>query len=269
MHVAKRTPMKCPLDADILLHALATGADARDAVSRHVDECATCRVRVAHLRYVIREVSSSEGTARRTAPACLDEFALTEMVQGTADDATRNARIEHLATCGHCRRELASLADLLADPDVTKEIRAVEPGSSRRSRQWPWRAGVGLVAASLAIAIVQQQRSPNESLPPHRSPTITGAAVPTAVFPVGDVPAVRALQWATVSGADRYRVTLFDARGRVVYEAQLGDTTALVPDSVTLVPRQSYLWKVEARSGVERWTSSDLVEFRVIGGQRR
>jgi hypothetical protein len=86
---------------------------------------------------------------------------------------------------------------------------------------------------------------------------------------MGDVRTVRALQWATVSGADRYRVTLFDATGRVVYEVQLGDTAAVVPDSVTLVPQQSYLWKVEARSGVERWTSSDLVEFRVIGGRRR
>ena len=269
MHVAKRTPMKCPPNADILLHALSTSADPRDALSQHVDECATCRIRVVHLRRVMRDVSSSTETIRRTATACLDESALAETVQGTADDAARNARIEHLVGCGHCRRELASLADLLADSDVAKEIHAVEPGSSRRSRQWPWLAGAGLVAASLVIAVVQQQRSPNEPLPPHRSPTITGAAVPTAVFPVGDVRAVRALQWATVSGADAYRVTLFDARGRVVYEAQLGDTTTLVPDSVTLAPRQSYLWKVEARSGVERWTSSDLVEFRVIGGQRR
>lgn len=260
--------MKCPPNADMLLHALATSAEARDALTPHVDECATCRVRVDHLRRVIRDVSSPEGTARRTASACLDESALAEVVQGTAADATRKARIEHLVACGHCRRELASLADLLADSVVAKEMHAVDRGRSRRSQR-SWLAGAGLVAAALVIAVVQQQGSPNESLPLHRSPTITGAAVPTATFPVGDVPAVSALRWATVSGADRYRVTLFDARGRVVYEAQLGDTTALVPDSVMLAPRQSYLWKVEARSGVERWTSSDLVEFRVIGGPRR
>src|SRR5689334_7616714 len=116
MPVAKRTPMKCPPDADILLHALATSADQRDARARHVDECATCRVRVDRLRRLIREVRV-EGMAGRTASGCLDESALAETVHGTADDVTRKVRIEHLVSCEHCRREIASLADLLADPD--------------------------------------------------------------------------------------------------------------------------------------------------------
>ena len=50
-----------------------------------------------------------------------------------------------------------------------------------------------------------------------------------------------------------FRVTLFDAVGRVLYELQVADTAVAIPDSVTIVPARSYLWKVEARTGWDRW----------------
>ena len=77
------------------------------------------------------------------------------------------------------------------------------------------------------------------------------------------------LRWSAVPGADRYHVTLFDAGGRLVYEAQLADTAATLPDSVRLVAGQSYLWSVEARIGWDRWSSSPLTEFSVVGGRRQ
>jgi hypothetical protein len=76
------------------------------------------------------------------------------------------------------------------------------------------------------------------------------------------------LRWSPVAGADRYRVTVFDATGRVMYASEVSDTVVLFPDSVLLVPGAAYLWKVDARTGFDRWAGSELVEFRVAGPRR-
>lgn len=81
--------------------------------------------------------------------------------------------------------------------------------------------------------------------------------------PVGDVASAATLQWTLVAGADRYRVTLFNAAGAVLFEAQVTDTAVTLPDSVVIAQGRSYLWKVEARTGWDRWAASDLIEFRV------
>jgi len=64
-------------------------------------------------------------------------------------------------------------------------------------------------------------------------------------------------------------VILFDAAGRVVYETQLTDTVATLPDSVTLAAGPPYLWKVEARAGWDRWWGSELVRFSIAAPARR
>jgi hypothetical protein len=74
------------------------------------------------------------------------------------------------------------------------------------------------------------------------------------------------LRWTAVPGADRYRVTLFDADGRVLFETQVPDTIAALADSVSLQAGRPYFWKVEARTGFDRWTGSSLAEFRVGRG---
>jgi len=80
---------------------------------------------------------------------------------------------------------------------------------------------------------------------------------------------VNDLRWSHVAGADRYRVTVFDATGGVVYTAEASDTVVAFPDSVPLVPGAAYLWKVDARTGFDRWAASVLAEFRVAPESRR
>ena len=75
--------------------------------------------------------------------------------------------------------------------------------------------------------------------------------------------------WSTVLGADRYRVTLFDSTGVVVFEAESVDTTVALPESVALPSGRKYLWKVEARTDIGRWSASDLVEFSIPTGPSR
>src|SRR6267378_2137579 len=102
----------------------------------------------------------------------------------------------------------------------------------------------------------------------HRSPP--GAqAVPVPRSPVGVVAQAETLWWTSVAGADRYRVTLFDGGGRVLFETQLADTLAVLPDSIVLDHGRPYLWKVDARTGWQRWAASGLVEFSIAGGPPR
>jgi len=83
------------------------------------------------------------------------------------------------------------------------------------------------------------------------------------------VATVNDLRWSHVAGADRYRVTVFDATGGLVYATEGSDTVVAFPDSVALVPGASYLWKVDARTGFDRWATSELAEFRVAESRRR
>jgi len=55
----------------------------------------------------------------------------------------------------------------------------------------------------------------------------------------------------------------------VVYAAEATDTVVAFPDSVPLVPGAAYLWKVDARTGFDRWEASVLAEFRVAPESRR
>jgi hypothetical protein len=70
-----------------------------------------------------------------------------------------------------------------------------------------------------------------------------------------------------VPGTGEYRALLFDQGGQVIYEVELADTIAPLPDSVSLVPGRQYLWKVEARIDWDHWSSSELVRFSVPSGQ--
>jgi hypothetical protein len=70
-------------------------------------------------------------------------------------------------------------------------------------------------------------------------------------------------RWSPVAGADRYRVSLFDAEGSVLWESEVAGSTAALPDSVRLTPATPYLWQVAARTGVGRWSAAPLTDFRL------
>lgn len=251
----------CPSEPEILRFALRGAAGSESALASHLNECASCRARVAGLRRVICGIEASAGRREAAADGCLDEASLSEFVARRDASGRREAQIAHLAVCGHCRHRLSSLVELLGDPGIAAELGRLERDGTRlRALSGPLGA-VGLVAAVVLLAVALPRGSDRRT--PHRSPTITATATPAPSFPVGDVTAAAALRWAAVAGAERYRVTLFDSEGRVRYEAQTADTIAALPDSIGLIAGRSYLWKVEARTELERWASSELMEFRL------
>jgi hypothetical protein len=201
------------------------------------------------LRHAARREAG--GTAR-----CLDDETLASLVDGTIDDARRAAALPHLADCAWCRTAVASLSRALADPLIAREI----PASSRARRRMLAMA-IPVAAAAVLVLLVAPQRGDDQLA--HRAPTITAVSSPVLMSPVGVVASAQTLRWSTVAGADRYRTTLFDDAGAVVYETQTVDTSITLPDSIGLVRGRSYLWKVDARTGWGRWSGSELIEFSV------
>jgi hypothetical protein len=199
-------------------------------------------------------------TLHRDAPAtaqCLDEDSVAALAEGTLDDPARARTLPHLAECARCRTAVASVSRALGDPAVAREI-ATLGGGRRRFFQ----IAVPVAAAAVILLIVMPAPQ-SDVAPPHRAPTITAVSSPVLVSPVGIVGGAETLQWSPVAGADRYRTTLFDDTGAVVYETQTGSTAVALPESVHLAPGRSYLWKVEARTGWGRWSASELIEFSI------
>ena len=195
-----------------------------------------------------------------TTPDCLDDETIAAAADGTLPPAARTAAQQHLASCARCRSAVAAVSRLLSDDAVAGAVKALD-----RSRNAPvWRIPAAVAAAAALVLLLLWPR-PGDELP-HRAPTITAATQPVPLEPIGAVADVPVLRWAAVPRADRYRVTLFDAAGGVLYEVLLSDTVVAVPDSVAIVAGGVYLWKVDARTGFDRWSASQLVEFSVAGG---
>ncbi len=213
-----------------------------------------------------RAFATRVGRDPRSHGDCLDDETVAALAEGALDDDTRAVVLPHLAGCAPCRRRVASVARALADPMVAREIRAAEGGRRGLLRRTGWiSAGSAAAAVLLLLALPARFDEP----PAHRESPITAAAAPAAVSPVGPVAGARSLRWTAVSGADRYRIALFDAEGGVLYEAELTDTVAVLPDSVLPAQGETYWWQVDARIGFDRWVASDLIQFSVARGTQR
>jgi anti-sigma factor RsiW len=165
--------------------------------------------------------------------------------------AADRARVEaHLSECRDCRAELIAVTRVL------------------RGRERPRRVLLPLAAAAAVLVLVvpwsrlTQIRQPGQ--PVLREPASTTAVAPTVIAPRGPAGGTRFV-WSAVSGADRYRITVFTRDGSVAWETQLAETTVALPETLAtpLAPGARYFWKVEARVGWQRWVSSELTEFSV------
>jgi hypothetical protein len=198
---------------------------------------------------------------------CLDADVLAACAAGTLPAELRPAALGHLAECRDCRLTMASLARALESPAVRAELASLPDGRAARGDD---RLRFALPAAAAAAAVLFVALWTGGGPPPepaHRAPAITAADNPEPISPLGAARRVDALRWSAVPGVDRYRVTLFDAVGQMLFEADLQDTLVLLPDTIGLLPGRAYFWKVEARTGWDRWSASPLLEFSVDQGR--
>ena len=243
----------------LVRHVCEAGDRADAALARHLDRCPTCADEVRRLE-TVRDNLHAVVPVGLPGPECLEDDLLAGLADGTIQEASRGEAMLHLARCAHCRRAVASVARALADPAVAAAAVAADRAPSRRL--------VRLViptaaAAILLIAVLGRQGSEGRPSPIHRAPAITAVDQPAAISPLGAGARPEWLRWGAVAGADLYRVVLFHGDGSVLYELELRDTTTALPDSIRLIPGDSYLWMVEARTGWDRWSSSRLFEFSI------
>lgn len=211
--------------------------------------------------------------ARRT-PDCLDDAAIAALVEGRAFDERQRA-VRHAGECAYCRYRVAALARVSADPAVKKEIEALE--SDRRSVRsprigWKFIATTGLAAAAVLAILVEPTGTLRDRFIPrgdnvHRESAITTADAPRIISPSGTAREADVLRWTSVAGADMYRVRIWNQSGDVIWSTETRDTLASVPAAVER--GVSYLWEVNARTGWDRWTSSEFVEFTIGASPNR
>lgn len=253
--------MNHPSSNALAQHACADGGSGDPALAAHVGACAICAEQIRQLRLLLRELRAV-GHADLRGPTCLDEDRLAALAGGTLAPSLRGEALTHVATCGHCRSAVASLARAFADSAVATATSGAERAPGGR---WLRLGAPAAAAAVVLLTLVGQQVRESGPATSHREPAVTAGEQPAAIAPLGAGDRPEVLRWAAVAEADRYRVTLFREDGTVLYEAEASDTVTLLPDTVPLDRGASYLWRVEARTGWNRWTSSPLFRFSVIG----
>lgn len=203
----------------------------------------------------------------------LDDDLIAAIVDGMDGDSHREA-IAHLSDCSDCRARLIAVANLLDDPLVAAEINNLDARPTRRRPAAYWTAGATLAAAA-AITIIligpdklsHRVNEPVASSETRREATVTATAPPRILSPI-TIAADDSLRWTSVPGADLYRVQVWDREGNVVISQDTRDTLLALPPKVTRVGG-SYLWEVKARTGWDRWVSSDFVDLTIRGASSR
>ena len=203
--------------------------------------------------------------AQRT-PDCLDDASIAAVVEGRAFD-WRDIALAHVSECAFCRYRVAAVARVAQHPEIKKEIETLEPERhSVASPRVGWRffATAGLAAAAAAVILIDPAGKLRERFTPsgevHREAAITTTESPRIISPSGKGSADR-LRWTSVPEADMYRVRIWNQNGDVVWSSETRDTVIAIPSAVQR--GVSYLWEVNARTGWDRWTSSEFVEFTI------
>ena len=253
----------CPSRAQLLLAALAVDQPANELVARHTRGCASCRRNVAELRELLGVVRSSPPEQPSDTP-CLDDVDIARLLDGSTAELDGPA-ILHLASCPQCRAQLAGSARVLEDPVVAAEVeRLAAPRVTRRSGL---AIAGGLAAATIAGTLLWPdaglEREPVVAFDSaaYRERTLTTTAAPRILGPFSAATMADSLRWSSVPGADLYRITFWRSDGTVAWSGEARDTVLPLPVDLTSAGSDVLLWDVKARTGWDRWVSSDLVEF--------
>ena len=180
----------------------------------------------------------------------LDPKDVVAYVDGIAPPSER-ARIEsHLVTCAECRDEVADAGRIIAT--------LPRPRSARRTVI----VSAAAIAATLLVFLWPGADS-DLTTRRHRESPVTTTIAPTIVTPIGAVESADRFVWSSVPHAGFYELRIFDPDGSVIWQGQTRDTVLTTPSTVGLRTSRLYYWKVEAHTGIERSTSTELVEFSI------
>lgn len=261
--------MNCPAPEYLVRHAFGDpGSNA--TVAGHVRECASCRRHVRSLRELASAFDPATPGDAPVSPDCLGEDELAAVAEGIDSDG-HGRWIGHLTACDQCRSRLAGLMRVLADGDIAEETQRLDrhvTGASARRFQRPSMAVAATLAAAVAgVVLVRPAVGPNPlaldepGSSPHRESAITTTIAPRILGPVGPASVTESLVWTRVPHAARYRARVFNQEGTLVWDAQTRDTTLALPRYLRGDTANTYLWKIEARTGLDRWVASEWREL--------
>lgn len=209
-------------------------------------------------------------TSERT-PQCLSDDSIAALVD-ERQFVGRAEAIAHIGTCMSCRHRLAAIVRVTNDASVRLEMDALDaPRLAANSSRVGWRFFTvsGLAAAAVALVMMQPAREliSRSRADIRRESGITATDSPRILSPSGSSTKSDALRWTAVSEADVYRVRIWNTNGDVIWSTETRDTVIALPP--ILQPGSQYLWEVSARTGWNRWTSSDFVEFQIQASPSR
>jgi hypothetical protein len=168
--------------------------------------------------------------------SCPTPEAMQALVRREGDEAARLATLDHVLSCGECRREL----DLLR---TVEEAGARAGSASAGRRRWVIPAALAatlLVAVGLGRAALRPSDDTVRSGDATRVELVAPGTEVTAGTPVS-------FAWRPVEGALRYRLEVLDESGDLAIEGETRDT-ALVSDSAARLAPGNYQWWVIALS---------------------
>lgn len=179
---------------------------------------------------------------------------LAAYLDQTLSARERTAAEQHLAWCDNCRAELREVGDAL---------RTYRP--ARRRLAWIGPA-IAAAAVILLVAYPLSQRATEEELVHRDIPALVDQRPDLAdPAPLPDPAGAHLLQWSRVERADRYRVSIFNESGSVVWRSETPDTSVTLPPSILEETVGPYLWRVDARIGIDRWAESRLEPLELSG----
>jgi len=164
----------------------------------------------------------------------------------------------HLAECEFCRAEVVEVGRLLSTMPT-------------EGRRFPVVPAAGLVAAAVVALLLVVRPGPVVPPPtpyPVRSEATAMDAEGTPLFsiirpeagsPVG--PENLRFAWQAASDEALYRITVTDATGELVWEADTGDTEIDLPARVELRPATTYFWRVDALLSDGRSATTRVHDF--------
>jgi anti-sigma factor RsiW len=270
----RRRQVTCPAPESLVPYAL---GEENAVVARHVEGCPTCEAELARLREAAGMLRAERSfQSRSKTPDCLADIAVADFVEGRVTPERRTPVIQHLLTCAYCRSRVQATGRVIAEKTVEQIPRA----GSRRRLRWYFPAGIAAAAAAVVLLLVWPRSvEQTDTAPRLREPGVepepgppgiylTGPMAPVPLSPRTTVPGVDRFVWSSVPRIDRYRLRLYDDEGKLLWSTETADTVLRLPDSIVLSGSGPYFWKVEAETEWGRWSTSDLMEFRLSGSKR-
>jgi hypothetical protein len=225
------------------------------------------------LRRIAAQLGLSGVESSPPAAPCLNDDAVAMIAAGDVTDSAAHAEmIRHLSECSDCRKRLATVAHLLDDSEIAAEIDQLgdpqERGRFGRRRIYQISAAAMLAVAAVAILLVRPESfSSRDAVSPNavqmsREEAVSTVAAPRILSPATVASSTDSLRWTGVPQADLYRIRIWNRDGEIVWATDTRDTTLPMPAELAR-EGGTYLWEVKARTGWDRWVTSDFLEFTV------